>query len=230
MKYKHIKRENSSNKLLIFFNDMGKVGELDDSYMLFNTLILVFFDYDILFIKDIKIGYWYLTIIDEVKELFNNIIKIHSYESIYGLTSSSGSICLLNTLYLYDNFKKAVIINGQPTLKKEIVDIYKNICYDCVVFDRSIIKEIFDEKYMEPFEYIDKENLAKYVFFFSKSISDFQNYLYTKSVYPENISKTHVLLNNTVKSHSGYIILMLTSINFLESIKRMFDNLENKST
>ena len=94
MIYNHIK--NNSNKLLIFFNDMVKVGITDNTFSSFKILNNIFNDYDILFIKDIKAYYWYLTIVNDLHNLIDNIIQSNNYHFMYGLASSSGALGLLN--------------------------------------------------------------------------------------------------------------------------------------
>lgn len=86
-KYIHIK--NNNNKLLIFFNDMVKVGISDDTFSSFKILKNIFNDYDILFIKDIESNLWYLTIMDNIYNLIYDIIQNNNYNFMYGLTSSS---------------------------------------------------------------------------------------------------------------------------------------------
>lgn len=222
MIYNHIK--NNSNKLLIFFNDMVKVGITDNTFSSFKILNNIFNDYDILFIKDIKAYYWYLTIVNDLHNLIDNIIQSNNYHFMYGLASSSGALGLLNTLYKFNIFKKAVIINGQTTLCSNIVNKYKYICKDCCIFNKEYINEPYDNNLLIPFKKIPKEMLDKYIFYYCNSVSDFVYYKYIQSIYPKKLY-TNIFFDITNKSHAGYIGDLLNNNNFLLNIKNIFDKL-----
>ncbi len=178
-KYIHIK--NNSLKLLIYFNDMTQVG-FSDHFSLYKQLNTIFNDFDILFIKDIAEYYWYLTIIDHILVLINQLNETYHYQSIYGFAGSSGSMGLLNTLPKIHNFKSAIIINGQISLLKEDVNKYRN-CKDCYVFSEEKIKENYHKSYLAPIEYM-KENIKNYNykirFYHNSSLSDSINHTILK--------------------------------------------------
>ena len=220
IQYLHVK--NNSNKLLIFFNDMAKVGTTDNTFSSFKILSDIFNDFDILFIKDIKPLYWYLTVINDIHNLIDNIIQTNNYNFIYGLASSSGSMGLLNTLYKYNIFKKAVIINGQNTLCDDIINKYRYNCEDCAIFNKQYIIEPYDDDFITPFKKIPNEMLDKYIFYYCNSVSDLIYYEYTKSIYPENLCNNNNLYI-TNGSHAGYIGYLLNDNNFLLNIKDIFN-------
>jgi hypothetical protein len=220
IQYIHVK--NNSNKLLIFFNDMVKVGMTDNTFSSFKILSDTFDDYDILFIKDIKYMYWYLSIINDIYSLIDNIIQSNNYNFMYGLTSSSGALCLLNTLYKFNIFKQAVIINGQTTMCDDIVNKYKYSCGDCCVFNKQCINEPYDDDFITPFKKIPNEMLDKYIFYYCNSVSDLIYYEYIKSIYPENLY-SNIFFDITNNSHGGYIAYLLNNNNFLLNIKNIFD-------
>ena len=222
MRYLHLK--NNSNKLLIFFNDMVKVGITDNTFSSFKILSNTFNDYDILFIKDIKHMYWYLTIINDIYNLIDNIIQTNNYNFMYGLTSSSGTLCLLNTLYKFNIFKKAVIINGQTALCDDVLNKYKHTCTDCNLFNKQSINEPYDDDFITPFSKISNEMFHKYIFYYCNSVSDLIYYEYIKSIYPENLY-INIFFDRTNNSHGGYIAILLNDNNFLLNMKSIFDNL-----
>ena len=221
MKYIHI--NNKNEKILVFFNDMVKVG-FDEKFSSFKIFNNIFKDYDILFIKDIKPGYWYLTIMEPVYKLIDDILRTNNYKYMYGLTSSSGTLCLLNTLHRFPIFKKSVIINGQPSLNDNIINKYKNICTDCCIFNKNIITESFDEKYLNPFNKIPKEFLEKYIFYYCNSISDAIYYNYVKEIYPIKLHN-NIIFDNTYSVHGVYVAKLLSNNAFLTKIKSLFDGL-----
>jgi len=220
MKYIHVK--NNSNKLLIFFNDMAKVGTIDDKFSSFKILNSIFSDYDILFVKDIKHGNWYLSIIDDVYELIYEIVHSNNYNFIYGLTSSSGAICLLNTLHKFTIFRKAVIINGQTDLSDDIINKYKHNSPDCNPINKKSITEPYDEKFLTPFENIPIEMYYKYIFFYNNSPSDSVYYEYVKSIYPESL-KSNIFFDETPQSHGVFVEFLLNNFSFLNHVKETFD-------
>ena len=219
MKYLHI--INKTQKLLVFFNDMVKVG-FDEKFSSFKIINNIFNDYDILFIKDIKPKYWYLTIMDPIYNLINDILINNNYKYIYGLTSSSGTLCLLSILHRFCIFKKAVIINGQITLCDDIINKYKDTCTDCCIFDKKNITESFDEKYLNPLDRIPKEFLDKYFFYYCDSVSDAIYYNYIKSVYPIDLQE-NIIFDKTHQGHGDYIAQLLNNKEFLTNIKNIFD-------
>jgi len=220
MKYLHVK--NNSKKLLIYFNDMSKVGTTDDKFSSFKILHSIFSDYDILFVKDIKHGNWYLTIIDDVFKLIYEIVQRNNYNFIYGLTSSSGAICLLNILHKFTIFRKAVIINGQTNLSDDIINKYKYTSLDCNPIDKKSITESYDENFLTPFENIPIEMYYKYIFFYNNSVSDSVYYKYIKSIYPDSLH-SNIFFDETPQSHGVYVEYLLNNFSFLNHVKETFD-------
>lgn len=220
MKYIHL--NNNSSKLVIFFNDMAKVGTDDDRFSSYKILKETFHDYDVVFIKDIKMHYWYLTIMDDVYNLIDNIIKTYNYDSVFGLTSSSGTICLLNTLHKFSNFKKAIIINGQTILSDEIVDLYKDSCIDCYIFDKNKINESYDKEHLIPFSKIPVEKFNKYIFLYCDSVSDRIYYKYMRAIYPTNLHG-NISFDDNIKLHGIFVKFLLNDTLFLTHVKNIFD-------
>ena len=220
MIYIHVK--NNSNKLLIFFNDMVKVGIADNKFTSFKILCNTFNDYDILFIKDIESMYWYLSIMNDIYNLIDNITQSNNYHFLYGLTSSSGTLCLLNTLYKFNIFKKAVIINGQTTMCSDIVNKYKYTCMDCAIFNKEYIKKPYDDDFLIPFKKIPNEMFDKYIFYYCNSVSDLIYYEYIKSIYPKNLY-SNIFFDTTNNSHGNYIAYLLNNNDFLLNTKNIFD-------
>ncbi len=179
MNFKYIHIKNNSNKLLVYFNDMTQVG-FSDHFSLYKQLNTIFNDFDILFIKDVAEYHWYLTIIDSIIDL---IKTLNNYEAIYGFAGSSGSMGLLNTLPKIANFKCGIIINGQVSLAKEDVNKYKS-CKDCYVFSEDKINDYYNKSYLEPLEYIIKNNgKYKILFYHNSSLSDNVNHNILKNKY-----------------------------------------------
>jgi hypothetical protein len=203
---------------------MIKTGIEDDLFSSFKILTTVFNDYDILFIKDIKPFYWYLTIINDVYDLIHNIVESNNYKFMYGLTSSSGTLCLLTTLYKFDIFTKSVIIVGQTTLCDDIVNKYKyQPIFDCCIFDKQLIAEKYDHDLLTPFDKIPHEIFHKYVFYYCNSITDVIYYEYIKSIYP-NYLHSNIMFDTTHISHAGYAGYLLNDHTFLTNIKTMYDS------
>lgn len=221
MKYIHIK--NNNNKLLIFFNDMIKTGVEDNTFSSFKILQNIFNDYDILFIKDVKPNYWYLTIMENVYNLIYNIVQTNNYNFMYGLASSSGALCLLNVLYKFDIFNKSVIINGQSILCDDIIHKYKDNCFDCAIFNKKLITERYDDAFIIPFNRIPNEIFDKYIFYYCNSVSDKIYYEYIKSLYPKNLH-SNIFFDETNTSHVMYVSYLLNDNAFLTNIKKIFDN------
>lgn len=220
MKYSHIK--NNSNKLLVFFNDMSHVGITNNKFLAFKILNDEFKEYDILFVKDIKTMNWYLSIIDDVYSTIDNIIKTNNYTFMFGLTTSSGALCLLNTLYKFDIFKKSVIINGQTTMCESIVNKYKHTNCNWINIDRQSIGKPFNEELLTPFNQIPNTMLDKYIYYYCNTDIDLIYYEYVKSIYPENLHD-NIFFDNTHNTHDGYIEYLLHNKNFLSDIKHIFN-------
>lgn len=200
---------------------MVKTGE-DDSFSSYKIINNIFDDYDILFIKDVKLFLWYLTIVDDVYNLICNIIETNNYKYVYGLTSSSGSMCLLNVLHKISIFKKGVIINGQTSLHNNILNKYKKRRCDCAIFDKTRILEEINESLLTPFNTIPKDMYDKYIFYYCNSVSDLVYYNYIKTIYPPNLH-SNIFFDNTNNSHGGYIAHLLNCDTFLKEVKITFD-------
>ena len=224
IKYTHVK--NSSDKLLVFFNDAAKVGTLDNTFSSFKILNLIFEDYDILFVKDIKPMHWYITVTNDVYNLINNIVQTNNYCCMYGLTSSSGALCLLNTLYRFSIFKKAVIINGLTTLCDNIVDKYKYTSRSWSNINRKSIKEPFDEDLLTPLNKIPVSMYDKYIYYYCNSSIDTIYYDYVMSIYPAEL-QCNIFFDIQFDSHSGYVGHLLNSNEFLSNIKTIFDEISS---
>jgi len=214
-----------SKKLLVFLNGMENTGTSSNSFSAYKTIITNFNDYDILFIKDIKKGYWYLTAIPYISDLIQYLITYYNYTSLFGFTYSSGTICLLNLLHKYDIFKKAVIINGQVSLNQYVVSKYSTDS-GCAIFRKNIIKEKYDDNYLEPLKNIPNNMLAKYIFYYNKTISDGVNHSHLiKYFYIGDEFKDNIFFNHSTISHKNYIKELLCNTKFLIKIKNQFDSL-----
>lgn len=218
---KHTLIKNGSDKLLIFFNDMVRTGE-DEFFSYYKTINKIFDDYDILFIKDIQQRLWYLTIVDDVYNLISTIILNNKYKFAYVLTSSSGTICLLNVLPKFDIFKKAVIINGQIALDDDTMQQYKNTCHDCAIFDINYIPKKIKESLLTPFNTIEEETYDKYLFYYCNSVSDLVYYRQIKQIYPESLHG-NIFFDDINSSHGEYIAHLFNNHEFLNEIKNTFD-------
>lgn len=221
MRFTHIK--NNSNKLLVYFNDMTKVGTSDNLFTAFNIINENFKDYDIIFMKDIKQNYWYLTKIEHAYTLIKQLVEQNNYNSVYGLAASSGSIPLLNILYRFNDFKKAVIINGQTTLCDEIVNKYRRSCHDCAIFNKAPITEQYDDKFITPFQNIPVNMFDKYIFFYNNTTSDTVYYEYVKSIFPTTLHKNIHYDKTNKNSHGGYVGYLLKNTQFFDFIKKEFN-------
>jgi hypothetical protein len=220
MKFKYIHIKNNNSKLLVYFNDMTQVG-FSDHFSLFKQLNSIFSDFDILFIKDIAEYYWYLTIIDDILALINELNCEYKYKDIYGFAGSSGSMGLLNTLPKIANFRKGVIINGQVSLKKEDVDQYRG-CKDCYVFTEEKIKESYHQDYLTPFTYIEKNHSTyKLLFYHNCSHSDSVNHQILKNNYPLR-NMTYIDEGNKHGPFHGPYLIKKYSNESLESYKHYF--------
>lgn len=226
--YEHIKKENK--KLLVIFNDMSKVG-LDKSFSPYTKIIDAFTDYDFLFIKDVDKGEWYLIIYEKVKKIIENISL--EYDYVFGLSSSSGTVCLLNILEEIKNHKKSIIVNGQVDITKDFIKMYEN-AHDCIKFNfekvnnksNKILKKDINIKLLSPIKKILKNNnLNKYIFYYNKSVSDFVYYTYLETLFDEQTKKTNLFLDTeNYHDHSGHIIYCFSSENFFKKINETFDS------
>ena len=196
-------------KLMISFSDMIVVRK--GGFVCFKTFDNIFFDHDILFVKDTELNKWYLEDIDNIEK----DIREYSceYDEVYGITSSSGTIPLLNILHNLSNFKKAVIINGQCCLTNEIVDLYRH-CVDCVIFNENLVKS-FNKAHLDPMKFVSRENQNKFHFFYNDSISD--------NIYANHLKNFNVNLNQELsgESHGDYIIRKLTDKKFLSELQTL---------
>ena len=211
--YSHITR--GSNTLLICFSNMLFVGTelIFGSYNIINST----FNCDILFIKDIDYLLWYLTVMEECRDIIINILEKYHYSHMYALTESSGTIPTINITSNIDIFREAVIINGQPTLKADIVDSYSH-CVDCPLFDPTIVGPI-NKSYLTPLESLAHNLLKKYVFYNNDSISDYQNYLYLTTIYPLELHNSNLHLESLGENHGAYIGIKYVDSNFMNYLK-----------
>lgn len=220
-KFRYIHIKNNSKNIIIYFNDMTQVG-FSDHFSLYKQLNTIFYDFDILFIKDIAEYYWYLTIIDDIINLINQLNNQYQYKNIYGFAGSSGSMGLLNTLPKITNFRKAIIINGQVSLAKEDVDKYRS-CKDCYTFNENKIKELYNKNYLVPLEYIklNNKNNYKIMFYHNCSASDSVNHHILKNNY--NLSIFEIIDEGCKHGpfHGPYLIKKYHD-NFLKEYKYYF--------
>ncbi len=221
-KYKHITR--NARKLLVVFNDMTQVG-FSDHFSLYKQLDRIFADYDILFIKDIAEYYWYLTIIDSIYSLLTTLAP--SYEDgIYGFAGSSGSIGLLNILPHLPNFKAAVVINGQVSLRKSHVDLYRN-CRDCYIFTEEKISTSYNRDYLEPLLRINEVCCGKIRFYHNQSMSDSAHHRILREFikdHPYHPTAFEAIFEETrdAPSHGNYLVKKYRDSYLLE-YKAFFD-------
>lgn len=208
------------DKLLLVFNDMAKIG-LDDKFAFYKQIAETFTDFDILFVKDIKEKHWYLTILDKIIELVESINNENKYSAVFGLTSSSGTIPLLNVFHSLTNFKKGVVVNGQPILDEQIVSSYKNECSDCAIFDKSLIKENYNNKYLEPWKNLLNRPDTIFQFYYNQSVSDKVYYNFIKS---KNLPNVSIFYNSDENNngHGAYIEELFYNKEFLNKVKNFF--------
>lgn len=218
-KYKHV--QNASENLFIYFNNMTQIG-FTDKFTYYKTLTTKFNDYDILFIKDIKIGNYYLTIIDDIDKLIKNLVETYSYKKIVSFTDSAGTIPLLNILPKYDIFKKAVIINGQVSLKKEVIDIYRNMSnvVKSYIFNENNIKEKYNKEYIEPLNNLKDNDKYEIKFYYNSYGSDA---VYCNIVKQLGYSNIKVINDKMNMNHTFYIIHKTSSTSFFTDMKQFFD-------
>ena len=200
--YTHVNR--NSNTLLIYFNDMTKVGPAP-IFSSFKTLTNIF-TCDIIFIKDIDILLWYLTIHPECTQIINDLIEQYKFQRVFGLSTSSGTIPLLNIMPTIKNFKHGFIINGQSSLEPHIVDKYKH-CNDCAIFNPAIISDL-NQNLIAPLTHTSDNMLLKYTFYCNNSVSDKVYYNYLCNIG----ASTNIQYEPDGLSHYDYIIKKMTSI------------------
>ena len=217
-KYKHI--QNQSKRLLVYFNDMTQVG-FSDHYSLYKQLNCIFFDYDILFIKDTAEYYWYLTIVDDILELLYQLNRDFGYECVYGFAGSSGCMGLLNTLPKIPNFKRAIVINGQVSLAREDVEKYRN-CKDCYLFSKEKIKEAYNEDYLVPFQKSSKGTF-QIRFYHNTSVSDLANHHILREKYLKDGWNVEAILEDhrDTPFHGNYLIKRYKD-HYLEEYKKYY--------
>ncbi len=192
---------------------MVRVGH-DEFFSCYNILQQSF-PFDILFIKDIGHGLWYLTIMEECRTLIENITREHNYKHVFGITDSSGTIPLLNIAPYLSQFREGIVINGQTTLKPEIIEKYKS-CTDCAIFDPVSVGNI-SQSYLIPLEKLSNSQLQKIRYYYNNSPSDYQYYLYTLSFYTI-LDNTCVTLTKDNGSHISYITKVYGDASFMKTV------------
>lgn len=221
-KYTHI--NNGSNNLFIYFNNMTQTG-LDDNFTYYKIITTTFSDHDILFIKDIKIGYYYLTIMDDVHELITKLVLDNKYKEIVSFADSSGAIPLLNILPTFNIFKKAVIINGQVSLKKEIVNKYRKLILKTktnrYLFDEQRVKQTYNKKYLDPISRITDNTNYEITFYYNMVTSD---KVYCDMVRSLNYSNIKLNYENLDLTHIMYIIYKVSSSDFFNDLKTYLES------
>ncbi len=220
MKFKYSHIQNQSKKLLVYFNDMTQVG-FSDHYSLYKQLNRIFYDYDILFIKDVAEYYWYLTIVDDILDLLHQLNRDFGYDGVYGFAGSSGCMGLLNTLPKIANFKRAVVINGQVSLAREDVEKYRN-CKDCYLFSKEKIKEAYNEAYLTPFRASSKGSF-QIRFYHNTSVSDLANHHILREKYLKDGWNVEAFLEDhrDTPFHGNYLVKRYKD-NYLEEYKKYY--------
>jgi hypothetical protein len=127
----------------------------------------MFSQFDILFIKDIKFGVWYMPIMDECNTLIHSIIAKKGYSHVFAVTSSSGAIPLLNITPNIPSFRQGIMINGRTTIKESIIEKYKH------TKDYIPVDPVADILYCSPLERLNYDQLSKYVYYFNHNLSDY---------------------------------------------------------
>ena len=222
MTFKYIHNQNNSEKLFIYFNNMTQIG-FSDRFTYYKTLMNTFNDYDLLFIKDIEIGYYYLTIIDDIDNLITKLVKEYNYKKIVSYGDSAGAMPILNILPKYDIFKKAIIINGQVSLKKEVIDIYRKlpITVKTYVFNEKKIKKIYNKIYKEPLNNLQDTNNYEITCYYNSVGSDA---VYCELIKNLNYSNMKIINDKLNMNHIMYIIYKTSSAEFFTDMKQYFDN------
>jgi hypothetical protein len=152
---------------------------------------------------------------EECRLLISNIIEDNNYAHVFGLTDSSGAIPMLNIAPYLLSFREGIIINGQATLKQEIIEKY-NYCRDCAIFNPQSISHLND-KYISPLENLTTNQQSKFRYYYNNSISDYQYYLYTSKIYSK-FEKIHVNLEEDNGSHESYIRKKFLDKTFMQSV------------
>lgn len=226
MAFKYYFHFRGTKDLLIYFNNLAADGR-DDKFLLKDTLVEKFTNYDILIVKDSLPYNWYVASIPEIENFVANLIDKNCYENIFALADSSGAIGLLNSLPNNPLFRRAVIVNGQIDISEDIIYKYK----DNIIghFEISKVLGDFDKKYFKPLDRINYSNKFEILFCY--------NYFRSDKIYADiisHLSKSNFRLRldfkkyDTIPCHAVYIIDLFTNKNFLEEIKFYFSQYEHK--
>lgn len=221
MKFKHAHIRHGADRLLVYFNDMREVG-FSDHFSLYKQLNAVFGgdgSFDILFIKDVATLQWYLTIIDDIVHFIGELNDQYTYKEMYGFAGSSGCIPLLNILPRFHNFRRAVVLNGQVSLDKNVVSKYKT-CTDCCVFDESRVPGEYDMCYLDPLKKIKGNDTFKIRFYHNSSMSDHVNHAVLRDMYA-GVENIECVYEDDNQNHEGYIISRYSEL-CLQEYKRFF--------
>lgn len=109
----------SCETLVIGFNCLNNFG-LDDRFGMYRTLTQAFPDSDVLLLKDAIHFNWYISIMQELQRFLIDLVHEKGYQKVFAISSSAGSIPLLNIMPHVPNFRKAVVINGQVSIHDDV--------------------------------------------------------------------------------------------------------------
>lgn len=207
--------DNKSTKLLIAISNMSNV--INPGFQCYKTYNKIFNNYNILFIKDSKIGNWYIDIIDEIKELIIKYISIN--KEVYIITSSSGGFISLHIIPIIYNLKVAICVNIQFFLEDTIFSKYDDI------YHVNIESLNVDNKVLYPMINFPKNTDYKIYYYSSDTNLDAEFATYVESFnLPQFIITREGHLN---MNHYDYIIYKLkyTDTNtFYNEIVTLFNN------
>jgi hypothetical protein len=216
----------SKTSLIVIFNDMSSVGT-STTFEYYKTFVDNFIDYDVLFVKDISYGTWYIAIMNELAKYIEKVCA--RYEYVYAFGSSSGSIPLLNIMPNIPNFIAGTILNGQASLEKGIQRCVTQF-NDCATFDSSILGNIrFDNRYLSPLTRISQCTYTIH-FFYNLTGADKVYCDYVRRTKDEmNLRNVIVHTENLNLSHRSYIVQFMSSTVGLDIIKNIFIPTKNRS-
>lgn len=226
MPFRYYFHPQASKDLLIYFNSLAANG-LDDKFLLKDTLVENFTNYDILIVKEAFPHNWYVASILEMEKFISNLINQKFYQNIFALADSSGAIGLLNLLPNNPFFRRGVVINGQIDISEDAIYKYKDNIIDN--FEISKVVGDFDEKFLKPLDQINYSNEFEILFCY--------NYFRSDKIHADiisHLSKSNFRLRldfkkyDTIPCHAVYITDLLTNKNFLEEIKFYFSQYEHK--
>ena len=221
-----VMREGRGKTLLVVFSAMNFVGDKPDSFMCYKKAQEAFPEsYDILFVKDIADGLWYLTVMDDVQFLIQRIVKEHLYKRVLALASSSGSIPLLNIMPMIPNFAFGFVINGQTNLLPDMMDACR--CFnDCTIFENNC--DVADSRWLDPLRNVHWDAATYTIaFLHNQQTSDklFHEDL-VRFVEVSPMARKHIVImskTNESLDHCGFIIDWLQNKDNLANLGDFFE-------